>query len=511
MIKKAFFLLFITLFINCSKDNGSNEPNQSEEGSPEISISEFDDLIEKRTNLKVSISGVQNQTNTKVLINGSELFSTNEKDFEFELNPFDYPNGKTKLTVKAEASGKESVKNEEFEIKKLLFRSYGGLSSSSVDSYLAINLQSTGELVAFKKIVTYDDPILHADDSFIEEDIIITQYSLGTNSTFHIARMYGNVQPGTELIDTPQVANVLGLDFISTNKSSNLEITVEGTTNSGLFSLLGRNYSFGNSAFPVLDINYDPRLSSDIFLYYFNQNNEEILNNYRYISIKDFFDQTIQFDEMSVLQPEDVLTMELPAEVDRANITLLGFANEEEYREDMFRLVFGKGIETAISGFVATYPAIQEYPIMVKSIGLELSNGNTLRFEQRGTPDLTLPDLTVEQNDTDIAITGDYDFSELNMEVSHPDPESNEIFRMIYRNVSRNAIDIPFGRLEIPEEIVTFLNQRGLEVGARNNSGSLELQVYDYENKVFPNGVFHHLLRKEYGDMVQWTIPLKNE
>ncbi|WP_349351659.1 hypothetical protein [Flagellimonas sp. MMG031] len=445
------------------------------------------------------------------MINDVELISTNDKDFEFEINPFDYPNGNTKLTVKSEASGKESVKNEEFEIKKLLFRSFGGLSSASTDSYLAINLQSTGELVAFKKIVTYEDPIFfHAEDNFIEENIIVTQYVLGTNSTFHTARMYGHVEPGTELMDTPQVANALGVDLIATNKSSNFDITVEGTINSGLFKSLGRNYSFANSAFPVLGVNYDPGLSSDIFLYYFDQSNEEILNNYRYLSIKDFFDQTIQFDEMSSPEVEDVLTVELPMEVERATIGLFGFANEDEYREDMFRSVFLNDIETAISGFTASYPDLPEYPIMVKSIGLELSNGNTLRFEQRGTPDLTIPNLTVQQNDTEIAITGEYDFSELNMEISHPDPGSNQVFRMIYRNASQNTIDMPFGQLEIPEEIVSFLNQRGLEVGSLNDSGHLELHIYDYENNVFPNDVFHFTLRREYGDMVQWTMPINN-
>ncbi|MEZ4810972.1 MAG: hypothetical protein R2819_11495 [Allomuricauda sp.] len=514
MKKIILAIFYLILLTNCSKEGQNNsptEPNGNEDGLPQISISNVNDLIEKTTNFRISISGISEQTKTTVFINEDEVVSTSQKNFDFVLNPFDYPNGNSKLMVKSVASGKESVKSEEFEIKKLLFRSFGGLSSTSVDSYLAINLQSTGELVAFKKIVTYDDPIFfHAEDSFIEENIIVTQYLLGTNSSFHVARMYGNVQPGTELISIQQIVEELGLDFITTNKSSSFDITVEGTSNSGLFSLLGRNYSFGSSAFPVLEINLDQTLASDVFLYYLNQFNEDILNNYRYAYIDDLANQTLQFDEMSSLQPTNIQTLELPETVDRATISLYGFANEDEYREDMFRLLFLNGIETASSGHLVSYPILEQYPITVKRIGLELSDGNMVLFEQKGTPNVTIPNLTIQRNATDIEITGEHDFSELNLVVSHPDPANNETFRMIYKNASQDVIDIPFERLEIPAEIVAFLTERGLEIGTRNNMGPKELRIYNYENKVFPNGVFHFPLRREYGDAVQWTFPIEN-
>lgn len=75
------------LFINCSKDgqnNTSAEPSESEDTLPQISISEFDDLVEKRTNFRISISGINEQTNPVVLINEEEVVSTYQKDFEFE-------------------------------------------------------------------------------------------------------------------------------------------------------------------------------------------------------------------------------------------------------------------------------------------------------------------------------------------------------------------------------------------------------------------------------------------
>ena len=504
----------LLLLTHCSKSEQDTDPPETggNEGSaPQISVSNVQGLIEKTTNLTISISGVSEQTSTSVLINDDQVVSTSQKNFDFELNPFDYQNGSTKLTVKSSASGKESVKNEEFEIKKLLFRSFGGLSSTSVDSYLAINLQSTGELVAFKKIVTYDDPIFfHAEDSFIEENIIVTQYLLGTNSSFHVARMYGNVQPGTELMSVQQVAEELGVDLITANKSSSFDVTVEGTSNSGLFSLLGRSYSFGGSAFPVFGINHDPELTSDVFLYYLDQSNEEILNNYRYAYITDLNNQTLQYDGMSSLQAEDVLTMELPATVERATVGLYGFTNEDEYREDMFRLLFLNGIETASSGHLVSYPALDQYPLTVKRVDMELTNGNSVLFEQKGTPNIAIPDLAIQQNGTDIEIMGEHDFSELTLVVTHPDPENDELLRMIYKNSSQGTIDIPFERFEIPAEIVTFLNERGLEVGTKNNTGAMELRIYNYQNKVFPNGVFHFPLRREYGDAVQWTFPLEN-
>ncbi|CAN0456667.1 unnamed protein product, partial [Ectocarpus fasciculatus] len=127
MLKKLLFLLFIALYISCSKDNSENnqpEPNQNEEVLPVISISELENLIETKSSFNVTISGTEAQTNTTVLINDIEVASTDQKDFELEINPFDYPNGKTSLKVKSvTAANLESVKDEEIEINKLLFRS----------------------------------------------------------------------------------------------------------------------------------------------------------------------------------------------------------------------------------------------------------------------------------------------------------------------------------------------------------------------------------------------------
>jgi len=114
MIKKACFLVLITVFINCS-----SETDEIEETLPVVSISELDNLIEKKTTFNVSISEIDKPTNTTVLINENEIISTNKKDFEVEINPFDYPNGKTTLTVKTVSSNnRETVENKEFEMLK---------------------------------------------------------------------------------------------------------------------------------------------------------------------------------------------------------------------------------------------------------------------------------------------------------------------------------------------------------------------------------------------------------
>lgn len=515
MTKKIFPLLFFILLTNCTRDdqkNISSEANESEDALPQISISEIDDLVEKRTNFRVSISGINEQTNTTVLINDDEVVSTNQKDFDIEVNPFDYPNGKTVLTVKSVASNnQESIENQEFEIKKLLFRSYGGLSSESVDSYLAINLQSTGELVAFKKIITYDDPIFfHAEDNFIEENIIVTQYDLSNNTGLQLARIYGNVEPGTELISTQEVADELGLDYIMSNNDSSFDLTIEGTSNSGLFTLFGRSYNFDSSTFPNFEINYDGELTTDVFLYYLDPSNDDLLDNYRYTFIDNLTNQTLQFDEMSLLQPDDIFTIDLPQTVEKAVVNLLGYTDENDYREDMYKLLFGKGIETATAGYSVNFPVLEEYPIIVKSINLEFLDGKKVLFNQRGNPDITIPNLTIQENDGTIVINGDYDFSELNLGVSHPDPESNDVFRMIYKNQHLDSIEIPFKSLQIPGEIVQFLNGKGFEVDIKNNTGQMDLRLSKYENKVFPNGVFYSPLRREFGDAVYWTSPLQN-
>ncbi|MEM8928374.1 MAG: hypothetical protein AAGC45_09225 [Bacteroidota bacterium] len=516
MTKKILIILFSILLTNCSEDNPDNtisEPNPNDDNLPEITISEFDDLIEKRTRFSVLISGTNEQTNTTVLINENEVVSTNQKDFEFEINPFDYPNGKTALTVRSVTSGTmESVKNEEFEIKKLLFRSFRGLSSESVNAYLAINLQSTGELVAFKKIITYDDPIFfHAEDNFIEEDIIVTEYALSNNGGFHVARMYGNVRPGTEIISPQKVADSLGLDYTRVNKESRFDITIEGPPGSGIFFSWGRGYDFYNSSAPTFEIEYDKELTDNIFLHYFTESNENIFDNYRYAYIENLEDQTLPFDEMSTVRPEDILTINnIPQTVKKVNLALAGFSNEDDYREGNWKLLLSYDIETALAGYSIDYPDFKEYPIINKNVRLDFINGNIISFVQRVEPDITIPDLTIQENDSIIKINGEHDFSELTLDIAHPDPESNALFRMIYKNRSLDSIEIPFDSIEIPEEVVQFLHERGLEVGEKNVSGEMELVINNYQNNVFPNGVFYYPLRNETGDSVRWTFPLQN-
>ena len=515
MLKKVRFVLLLVLLTHCSKDNTNNpidDPDPNEGAIPVITISQFEDLVEKKTNFSVSISGTNEQTNTSVQINGKEVVSTGQKNFDVEINPFDYPNGNTTLSVKSVASSnKEGVKDEEFEIKKLLFRSFGGLSTESVESYLAINLQSTGELVAFKKVVTFDDTVFfHADDNFIEEDILVTKYSLFNDGPIQSAIIYGNVKPGTEIMSTWEVANMLGLDLISPQKNASLNLNIEGTSNSGLFQLLGRSYSFGNSSFPTFEFIYDETLTTDLFLFYLNQLDENLLDNYRYAFIDSLTNQTLRFDEMAVLQPDDIFTIDLPQTVKSASISLLGFASEYEYREDMFRLLFNNGITTETAGYSASYPVLEEYPIIVKSINLDFNNGHNVLFNQRGNPDITVPDLSIQDKDSIIQIDGEHDSSSLNLTIKHPDPESNDVFILNYKNLYRDSLQVPFSRLEIPDEIIQFLNEKGFEVDNLDNSGEKELRISKYENNELPNGVFQGYLRREFGDAIWWTFPLQN-
>lgn len=513
MTKKIFFSILLLLFICCSKDTQQNNDEEIKEikgTSPVITISEFDDLIETTTRFNVQISGTDDETTTTVLLNDSEVVSTNQKEFEFKINPFDFSNGQKKLVVKSSTlNNEETVETNEIEIKKLLFRSYSGFSSESVDSYLAINLQSTGELVAFKKIINYDDPIFfHAEDNFIEEDIIVTQYLIGANSGFHLAKMYGNVRPGTELMSTLEMAKKHNLDFVSSRNESLFNVTIDGTLNYNLFSLLSRNYNFGNSNFPELEIKYDESLTKDVFLFYLNQSNENILNNYRYIHIKNLQNQIIKFDELSTTKPDDIHTMDVPENVENVRISLFGFTSEKDYREDYFRLLFLNGFKTEESDYSINYPLIHEYPINVKIIGLDFKDGSQMIFEQKGTPDLTTPNLTIEKNENEIQINGEYDFSTLHLNITNVEGENNQLFRMIYKNHGVKQIKIPFESFEIPEEIIQILTEKGLGIKTENNSGELELRISNYENKVFPNGVFHFTLRREYGDAFHWTIPL---
>lgn len=513
---KLLFVLYCFVLISCD-DKQQDFPILDQESNdttgPSISISPLGDVLEVLTSVSVSLSDESEIANTIILINEKEVLNSSEKDFQFEIDPFEFPNGETTLTIKTtDKENNESIESYMFQLRKLLYRQKSGFSSNTVDSYLAINLEQSGDLIAFKKINTIEDPIFYATDDFEKQKIVITKYLISKMATggFNLARSAASFLPGTTLLTTQEIAEKVGLEHINYPRDSEFDVLVEDAPFVNRFSLLGIDFSFNTGNSPNLKIEYNQERTEDIFLYHNNTSNSDLIDHYRFHIIDEFQNKTINYSELDSLSEKDIATVTLPDAVIDYGVTLFGYNNNEDYKEGVFRLLYSHATETSVSGFRYNLPVIGKYPILEQRLNVTLFDGRKISFDFKGLSDVAIPDLTIQQLNGMIHINGEYDFSNIALKVNHPDPESNTTFLRNYNRVIINdSLRIPYETLEIPAEIVEQLNNQGFTITSKDTSGEMSLQLTQFENQMnYPNGAFYSPLRNEAGDRTVVTFPL---
>lgn len=474
-------------------------------------VSEIGETIEVLTPIDIKISDNLETVNTTISINGNNVFTTTQNQFSYDIDPFEFPNGTTELiiTVKDE-DGNETIESFQFISNRLLFQGDGGYSSDTVDSYLAINLEISGELISFRKLIDYEDLAFYANDEFEKQNLIITNYTVSVNDGSVFAYAYSNVQPGTILKSGDEVLNLLGLERNWVNKNSEFNIEIQDATSYSLFSTLGFEYSFGQSNNNIFNIRYDNESANDVFLYHHTYDNLNLLDDYRYLYTESFEDQTMNFEDLTKLTPENVATITFSEDVESFNFTIFGFSDDYAYKEFRMRLLYGFIGSTEENGFVLNYPIINEYQYNQKSLSYSLHD-KSVRLERKELNDLNIPNWKVVKNESTVKITGDYDFSELNYIVDYSNTDNRTALVFRYQSLFKESIIIPFDKLEIPLEIVNSLSDIGVDLKTANSNSQLSIALTQFENKIdYPNGVFYRPIANEVGDKTTVIFPLNN-
>jgi len=514
MLKLRFIaVLFSTLlFVACDPEQKDAINVEIDTTDPVLTVSGFEPTIEKATTINISITD-NSAISSKISVNGNEVFSSAEKAFSFEFDPFEYPSGANTATiVVTDAEDNSAEQTIQFDVKKLLYRLTSGFSSESIESYVAINLLESGALIANKKINSIEDADFYADDDFVKQDLIVTHYSLSKNTGFHLARSYAPIAPGTERLTYNEVLSTLGLARMPANQNSQFNISIQDTPGFFLYQLLGYDYSFGNSTEPNLEINYDSGFTSDVFLYHHSGDNANLLTDYKYLYTEDFSDKDLNFDELTSLTDEQITTIDLPADVTKVSLALLGYNSEEDFVNGYFRLLYNYGSDTADTGFSLNSPKIGQYAIVEKTLNLDLIDGRKVRLERDDISNFQIPDLTIQQNDRIIDINGNYDFSSLELTLNNNNAGAdNAIFRRIYQSTFSETLAIPFEKIEIPTEITAFLTSKGFSITTNDTSGEMVLSLREYENEInLPNKEFYYVIGNETGEATEVTFPLEN-
>jgi len=281
-------ILLILCFFSCEeKEDTAKAIVEIEATAPIISVSEIAETIEVLTTIDISVSDNTENVNTTISINGNNVFTTTQNQFSYDIDPFEFPNGATNLVILAiDEDGNETVKSFQFISNRLLFQGDEGYSSDTVDSYLAINLESSGELIVFRKLIGYEDLAFYANNEFEKQNLIITNYLVNVDDGSVSARSYSDVKPSTILKNRDEVLNLLGLDQNRVNKNSEFNIEIQEAISYSLFYTLGFEYSFGQSNNNNFNIRYDNESANDVFLYHHTNDNLNLLDDYRYLYMK---------------------------------------------------------------------------------------------------------------------------------------------------------------------------------------------------------------------------------
>ncbi|PRX57259.1 hypothetical protein [Flagellimonas meridianipacifica] len=520
-MKKCSLLLFLAICLSCSSDSDQPEPNsnpnpnpnpptQGEEDTtaPTIRIAGLQDLIEVLTTLEVTVTDASNNVNTAILVNGDEVFTTTQKSFSYELDPFDFPSGETTITVQStDDSDNQGSESETFELKKLLFRSTELelflLPTDNLDVYLAINSEETGELVASMLVQSVDDITLYAPENFSRQKIVATQYFLGKGTIPNInnAQSFASLEPGIEIMTVEEAVGTLNLNRRPFMRNESFNLNISDIPVNTRVTANSKDYIFLSSS-----VSYDKEAVENIFLYSTSSPTTSNLDSYRYLILTEFEDTMISFNNFNTLSQEDRVTNNLPPDTESYTLFLDGYLNIERYSTDNDHELYS--VSGGLNPTSYSFPIILDYEVMRQRLFIDFNDGREVFASFKGLSEPLIPSLTINQTGDIVNVSGDYDSHVLTQDIEGPGPNPI-LFRRFYIDDNSSSVSIPFQNLEIPSGVIENLNAKGFSINATNNMGNLSITLTKREEEInYQDRIFYFIQRNEAGDVYDLTFPL---
>nr|WP_298922948.1 hypothetical protein [uncultured Allomuricauda sp.] len=524
---KSLLVIFLMLVFSCSSDseepNNPEPPTQSEPDTtaPTITIGGLDNNVEILTTLTITITDESNSVNTVILVNDNEVFSTTDKTISYELDPFDFPSGATTITVQsADDSDNLGTESESFELKKLLFRStdLAGFdpSNETVDIYVAINLKESGELITSRLMQTFDDATFYAPEEFKREQIVVTRYVLGKGvfSTLNVAESFTSLEPGIEIMTIQEAVEKLNLNRGPISRDEKFNLTISDVPVNTDVNANSPDYILNGSASSG-EVFYSPENAINVFIYSVPSFTDVDLDSYKYFILNQFEDTSLSLNDFETVSVENRITNNLPPETLNYSFQLHGYTNMERYTKDnnheLYNAVGGENYLNKNTNDYS-FPTISDYSVLRQRFYIDLDDGRKVFASVRGLSGFQVPDLSIDRTGDLIIINGTYDTHTLIQDIEGPIPDGNSdpiSFRRFYIDDNSNTVPIPFDALEIPEEIILDLTEKGFSINSTNNTGKLSIDLTKREQEVqYQDRIFYFIQRNEAGDTYRVTFPL---
>ncbi|MEM9363357.1 MAG: hypothetical protein AAGA43_12010 [Bacteroidota bacterium] len=498
MLKNLFALTLISLFfLSCSSDSSSSDdvipPNSgnspiSEEDTtaPVVSISDILDVVEVLTPIQFSITDSSNNVTTQIFIDDTEVFSSQEKQFIFELDPYDFPSGaKTMRVVSEDSSENETTENVSFELKRLLFRlpdAQGRISNSFQDYFMALNSQD-GELLASAKLVSDDELSFYAEDDFERQDIVATLYILfpdPNTSPRGFVLSFDDVPAGTIALSDAEIDEIYNLN----TRSGSFQLDMMDAASDTDFYMNGKDVSLISlSSFAEGNFSesgsYDPNSSVPAFIYS-NPENVNDLGAYQYLFIDNLEENTsVSFDDFLPLQETNQI--DIPNEVSDFTFELRAYEDEAGFDLGEYSTVLRfRGNRDDENG-ILNIPQLSEFDVYQQNFNATISptlswNGF---FKGFGTP--TLPSWNAALQGTEVVASGDFDVAQFI--VVFTSPTTFDDLTWIYHAENKPLYRNPFDNFVLPDAVATFLNNDQIDTSGFDQITFFRADLFEYEEE----------------------------
>ncbi|MDC6364791.1 MULTISPECIES: hypothetical protein [Flavobacteriaceae] len=246
--------------VNEQPDDVEESVEPTDETPPTITSTDLESVIETFTDIAIQVEDESN-VETKIYVNGEEVYSTSETEFDFQFNPYIFPIGATELKILSEDEFGNS-KEVDFQLDIEHFLMDFNLGTEEDDQYSFIWIffhDGSGNLLTTQKVQLGSTKIY--TEQIVPDNYIF--YTISKFSSFGLDNQHKSLRNTTYKIDMGETRNEL--DFSPNyNMENYVEVEINLSQDTGgyaKYSASGSQYetnaSGGGSLTELVGINYE--------------------------------------------------------------------------------------------------------------------------------------------------------------------------------------------------------------------------------------------------------------
>lgn len=482
---RLLIILLTVVTIACDPDKNSNDINGENADAPKISVQGLKPEIEITTQITINITDDSDIVSNTLIINGKEVLTNTDKNFKFDINPFDYPIGEnTFLFYSVDEEGNETKFENTLVIKKLLVSIASPYLIESGRVFISANSMSGELLTNIEVFKDFENVKLFANDSFTEQPIIVTSYVMlgADNLIFSKIKSISNIKPGTNLIEFQNNSGDFTEKTYDPSKPNEyFSIEVNGIKSENIAeSLRGYLYNGRNSYAQVFTTNiteepngFTSKLNGTVSL---NANIDNLLlytsntslnssldgvklEDYKFLYINTSNNQSISFSQF--LPPDDIGKIYLPKSIESYILLVRGYKDETAFNQRNSSSIYS-GFPKNFNTDTIEFPIINDFGVIISDISFSIDSYTTMRVSIIGEKSIEIPNWSAKKNQESILLNGNYDLFKLYTAKTLPTGNKQIIWEYFHKK--QNEVNLNIKSFQFPEIIKSLAEASQFEL-----------------------------------------------